>query len=499
MSGARGDRRVVIPVPMQQKPSLWKSLRRNIRHPLRRSADEEDRNPFDDQRNDPRIENHDSPVDSSRIKLDTPCSTAALPSARTLNRTAGQSLPTKPTTSALKPNSIRRSNRLSKISDHGPNASATEKASTRLVTGHGRRTNGRKSRDKTRGGQQELQRIMSDPETTKRDPQQQAYQSPYYKAPYQPQEMVRPYELSYTAPSFDPRGLRAQYHQWDARQYNHAMRMYPQQHLYASRQDARLRYRQPTTDYNKNPYYQHDLSRRYEYQEEAPRNVNYGKTETRKPHTDREKLWHRKQLLKQFDDPCMAPKLTCAGPPEVFAADSGLSSGSLEDETEVSGPWTRTTGRPRKDGERLPGDGVLESTILQTYTDNTMDASTREVQAHNAVFQLSNKVRKEIRHSAEEVGAVFTKATDAILLGNHKSRNSRRKSRSTKEDGDVKYFKCYDSAPGKQSLADGTTDGGDETMVSSVADSSSEEIEMAWPQWRQLTNGTLSFGKHQRQ
>ena len=138
-----------------------------------------------------------------------------------------------------------------------------------------------------------------------------------------------------------------------------------------------------------------------------------------------------------------------------------------------------------------PTPGVLEATILQNYTDNTLDASALEAEAHNAVLQLSNKVRSEIRHSAEEVGAAFTKATDDLLFGKQKNRRRRRRSEGQGKDlFSEHYEKYFDKFAGYDSTyddvgTDGVTDIEDETMASDDHDfSSSEEIEMTWPQWR---------------
>ena len=53
--------------------------------------------------------------------------------------------------------------------------------------------------------------------------------------------------------------------------------------------------------------------------------------------------------------------------------------------------------------KKIPRDGVLEATILKNFTDTTMDVSLLEAEAHNAVLVLSDKVRKEIKHSAVEM------------------------------------------------------------------------------------------------
>jgi len=436
-----GDRRVAIPVSVHPKISFWKSFRQNIRRRLRRFTHRKDRNQTTDQRNDIHEYNHDYVVDSSSLKPET-------------NQSSG----------------------------------------------HGRPTDHRKSGNRTGGDTTKLQRVASNPESNKQVTRQSIHHLPFNETHYQSQETVRQYESSYTAHRFDPSGQQAQHHLWDASQDHYALKLYRQHHSYPVQQAPIVYYCQSAADDYEDPYYLEDPPQRYEYPEDIPQNVNI-KMQTRKPQKDGEKIWRGKDLLTLYVNPCLRPKITCAS--EVFATDTGIASNSLNDETEVSRFRTTTSGEPKIHPERPPGGGILESTILQTYTDNTMDASALEVEAHNAILQLSNKVRKEVHYSAEEVKAVFVKATEAILMGNHQKRMILTRETSIKDAGYGKYFEKFtgcDAVPGSHSVGE-TTDSEDETMNSSVArsSSSSKAIGMTWPQWRHFTHGTMSFGKHHQQ
>lgn len=418
------ERRVAVPVPVHQKPSLWKSLRQNIRHPLRRFT-QENRDPPDD--------------------LMVRCDDHNL---------------------SYHHNARPRSPNRRRVKEVAKN----------------RRQN---KEDKT----------TADPEMSSPVPPYQAHRAPGYEPPYDREETAPHYGPPYGAQRFDSSG-QAWRHEWDAGRYSQGMKIDPEQRPYGGYQDTRQDYRNPTSGYFEDPYYQQDLIGGYECTDELPRYSGNYKMQGRNAFLEKKK----KQILnKRYHVSCVAPKINCSDAEDVFGGDSIISTYSVEDETEVSGSRTAAASVDQKQTEeRSPAsDGVLASTILQTYTDNTLDASALEVEAHNAILRLSSKVGTEIRHSAEEVGAVFTKATDVFLLGNHTGRSSRRKNKSNNDEGYGKYFEKftrYDTAPDDH-ITDGTTEAEEETMGSTLDDSSSEEIEMAWPQWRQLTNGTLSFGK----
>lgn len=452
------DRRVAIPVPVQHKPSIWKTLRHKIRAPLRRFAHAEDRNP------DETEPSYDSPFGQRDVDLD-----------------------------------IAYSQSRQQQQQQSP-----KKVGRKFDSPFGRRTSKDRDRHKSSGRtkptEAEISRVMSDPEMSRRAVASQysrQHESQYYDSPYHEQDLANLHESPYISPRTDQRYQQSWGQQWHTRQYGYAMA--PQARTFQDYDDARRYYQPAAMDYYQNPYFQQDAGVPYfEYPDQRgfPNRPKRNKKQSKKE----KKRRSREHVIKICDDQCMAPKVGCVVSPDVFSSDT-MSMDTRDEETDLSASWIG--GSMEQEKTKLKKPGVLEATILQNYTDNTLDASALEAEAHNAVLQLSNKVRTELRHSAEEVGAAFTKATDAFLLGNPKNHRHRRRSQgrsndiiSERYDKYFNKFAEYDSLY-DDAVTDGVTDVEDETMASDAHDfSSSEEIEMTWPQWRQVTYGALSFGRH---
>lgn len=451
----RGDRRIAIPVPVQPKPSLWKTIRHKIRQPLRRFNNIPDSGKSKEAEVTPSLRRTDS----------NECSPGSFHKQRRLGNDAA-------------PDQEQFETR--------PLGSKVEKDARQEIDTHGNQ-------------QATLPQVVSDPEVTRRAllSEYTAPPSPYYDG-------IR-YESSYITPRTDIRTQQGWPQYWDASSQTYPTTFQTQPHA------------TPYHEYQgTNPYYQHPIPEYYENRhfQQDRKGVYYGYTDEN-PHckTNNHERIKRKikgnkarEPSKTCNDPFLSPKMACGAAQEVFSADS-ITAESRED-SDISASWAGMTTEEGKRKTRGPTTGVLEATILQNFTDNTMDASALEAETHNAVFELSNTVRKGLRHSAEEVGAVFIHATDAFLLGNRKSRKGHRRVGSGGEESSIGYERYFDKYTGRDSAqedggTEGITDAEDETMDSSVASfkldySSSEEIEMTWPQWQNLTYGALSFGKHKK-
>ena len=467
------DRRVAIPVPAEHKPSLWKTFRHKIRLPRSPFARAEERNP----------RAAESEYNSGQRDV-------------SLNPLYNQ---------ASQRQSIQKKQKWRRESPQRRRTHTDRESRKQSIFRNGR------AAPAAAIAAQELSRVMSDPEMSRRAVATQyngQQQSPYYDAQLYPQELARTYESSYVAPSrVDQRFQQPSWdQQWDSRQYGYGLAQQPLP--YYEYEDARRYYRPAGHEYYQNPYLQQGTDGPYhEYPDDQQRkSKNKKKKDKKKSRKDKKARFRRQPAKLQdklCDDPCMAPRVSCVPPEEVFGADSD-SSDSRDDRSDLSDSWAESEQVRR----RQPTPGILEATILQNYTDNTLDASAIEAEAHNAVLQLSDKVRGELQHSAEEVGAAFTKATDEFLFGPKKSRRLRPRSQGQGTDmfsqQYEKYFDkfaVYDSAyddvvTDVEGVTDAEGEDEEESMASEAHDfSSSEEIEMTWPRWRQVSYGALPFGK----
>jgi hypothetical protein len=462
-----GDRRIAVPVPVQQKPSLWKSLRRTVRHPLRRFA------PADEERD---ARDYKSPhVDAKRIGTspvrERHHGNHNLSTIATMDSRFEHQAP-----AAARP--------------RGRGAAADHKKKKRSP-----------SKKKKKKDTKKSPRDASPKRFTAKKPGRVPASPAYaYAAPYQnavKMKLTRAERGTELTPRYDAPykyygEMPAQQEweeEWDQKRYGYGSR--PTAPRYSEYEDSRRPHRDPSMDFCENPYYQQD-------------NEEYYCNQPPKYALKRDKLHgrmpHKNGRRRNPEKGCIIGPVGCAAP-QIFGADSF----SHEDYTQVSGSWT-VDPVPMQRGTPA---GVFESTILQTYTDNTFDASLLDAEAHNAILTLSNKVKTDIRQSAETVGHVFIRATDKLLNGKKDLRDRRGRTYTEEHDGISDHYGKYldklvgYQPPDAEQFTDIVTEPEEETMTSSVlsskkSDSSSEEIEMNGPRWRALSHSALSIGRKSR-
>jgi hypothetical protein len=485
-----GDRRIAVPVPVQQKPSLWKSLRRTVRHPLRRFA------PADEERD---ARDYKSP------HVDAKCISASPVRERHLGNHNLSTIATMDSRFEHQAPAAARPRGRGAAADHKKKKRSPSK---------------KKKKKDTKKSPREASPKRFTAEKPRKAPASPAYA---YAAPYQ--NATTRYDAPYKYYGEMP-AQQEREEEWDRKRYSYGARptavAAPR---YSEYEDSRRPHRDPSMNYCENPYYQQD-SDEYYYNQPPKYGLKRDKLHGRMPHKNGRRRNPEKSCIGQVG---------CAAAPQIFGADS-FSQEEQEDYTQGSGSWT-VDPVPMQRGTPA---GVFESTILQTYTDTTFDASLLDAEAHNAILTLSNKVKTDICQSAETVGHVFIRATDKLLNGKKDLRDRRGRTYTEEHDGisdhygdkllngkkDLRdrrgrtyteehdgisdhYGKYLDKLAGYQppdaeqlteQFTDIVTEPEEETMTSSVlstkkSDSSLEEIEMNGPRWRALSFSALSFGR----